>query len=161
MFWLICVHVISCTWKPLWVQVACTLVTVRAICRALINGQRRVNIFAVQNDLYYCFLEVYVLEFTKDKCLLFLFFLSFFSGKLFKEVNKCENHTQRHWISNKGKKIIFHFVLFSCFRMFFSTLFVHFYFLCKWSSLFLFSSFHWTVFVVFNLFESYLLALSI
>ena len=34
-FWLIYVHVISCMRKPLCVHIACTLVTVRAICRAL------------------------------------------------------------------------------------------------------------------------------
>ena len=34
-FWLIHVHVISCTLKPLCVHVAWTLVTVRAICGAL------------------------------------------------------------------------------------------------------------------------------
>ena len=36
-FWLIYVHVISCTQKPLCVHVACTLVTMRAICRALMK----------------------------------------------------------------------------------------------------------------------------
>ena len=36
MFWLIYVHVISCTQKPLCMHVLCTLVTVHAICWALI-----------------------------------------------------------------------------------------------------------------------------
>ena len=35
MFWLIYVHVILCTQKPLCVHVACTFITVRAIYRAL------------------------------------------------------------------------------------------------------------------------------
>ena len=103
-------------------------------------------------------LSMLVLEFRKDQFILFLYFLSFFSDKLFKE-NKCENHTQCHRVSNKAKKIFFisfyfRFFIYFFFRICFM-LFIHFYFLCKWSSLLLFSSFHWTVFVVFNLSESH------
>ena len=50
-------------------------------------------------------LSMLVLEFTKDQFNLFLYFLSFFSDKLFKEIKKCENHTQRHWVSKKAKKL--------------------------------------------------------
>ena len=36
MFWLIYMHVILCTWKPLYVHVTCMLVTMHAICQALL-----------------------------------------------------------------------------------------------------------------------------
>ena len=64
-------------------------------------------------------LSMLVLEFTKDQFILFLYFLSFFSDKLFKEVNKCENHTQRHWVSNKAKKLFFISFYFRVFVYFF------------------------------------------
>ena len=40
MFWLIYMHVILCTWKPLSMHIAWTLVTVHAICWALTNQQQ-------------------------------------------------------------------------------------------------------------------------
>ena len=60
-----------------------------------------------------------VLEFTKDQFNLFLYFLSFFSDKLFKEINKCENHTQRHRVSKKAKKLFFISFYFRVFVYFF------------------------------------------
>ena len=43
MFWLIYVHVISCTRKPLCVRFACTLVTMRVICRTVFISGPQAN----------------------------------------------------------------------------------------------------------------------
>ena len=62
-----------------------------------------------------------------------------------------QEHLLCHWDSNKGR-IIFFFLLYFC-----NYVLINLCFRYKCSLLFLCSSFHWSVFVVFHLFESHTL----
>ena len=66
-----------------------------------------------------------------------------------------QEHLLCHWDSNKGR--IFFPFMFVFFLYFCNYVLINFCFLYKWSLLFLCSSFHWIVFVVFHLFESHTL----
>ena len=93
---MIYVDVISCTWKPFYVHVACTLVTVRAIYRALVTHTN-----------FICVLDWFTSSFWKNKFSYIMYAVHSLLWKNKIYSNRAELLTIVHKSNNICQKICF------------------------------------------------------